>query len=215
MRDRPPGVYYALVVGVDGAHDPGNTYQLRFGVHQGRECDEVQASLSALRGGASPGARGARLVWPGLAGGLQLGLGRGILWPRRGPVRLLAQPPPVEGHPLAAGDAAGWFRFELEDESNINVQLTSLPADYDLYLYDTDGVLLEASERRGQKAERIIRKNQPAGFYYVQVIGYQGAWGAEKKTVLCGEMSLPQRRVLCPGIHSWTAGALPGTILQR
>ncbi len=33
LRDRPPGLYYVLVVGVDGAHDPDNTYQLRFGVH--------------------------------------------------------------------------------------------------------------------------------------------------------------------------------------
>jgi len=81
-------------------------------------------------------------------------------------------------------DDEDWFRFELTGESNINVQLTSLPADYDLYLYDTDGVLLEASERRGQREERIIRKRQPAGFYYVRVVGYQGAWSAEKSYLL-------------------------------
>ncbi len=54
----------------------------------------------------------------------------------------------IERYINPSGDE-DWFRFELTERSNINVQLTSLPADYDLYLYDADGLLLEASERRG------------------------------------------------------------------
>ena len=54
----------------------------------------------------------------------------------------------IERYINPSGDE-DWFRFELTEESNINVQLTSLPSDYDLYLYDANGLLLEASERRG------------------------------------------------------------------
>ena len=89
----------------------------------------------------------------------------------------------IERYINPSGDE-DWFRFELAEVSNINVQLTSLPADYDLYLYDANGVLLEASERRGVMEERIIRKDQPAGYYYVQVVGYDGAWNADNSYLL-------------------------------
>jgi len=89
----------------------------------------------------------------------------------------------IERYINPSGDE-DWFRFELAEVSNINVQVTSLPADYDLYLYDADGVLLEASERRGVREERIIRKDQPAGYYYVQVVGYDGAWDADNSYLL-------------------------------
>ena len=53
-----------------------------------------------------------------------------------------------------------------------------------LYLYDANGVLLEASERRGVRAERIILEMQPAGDYCVRVAGYSGAWDADDSYLL-------------------------------
>ena len=34
------------------------------------------------------------------------------------------------------------------------------------------------------REERIIRKDQPAGYYYVQVVGYDGAWNADNSYLL-------------------------------
>ena len=34
------------------------------------------------------------------------------------------------------------------------------------------------------REERIIRKGQPAGYYSVQVVGYDGAWDADNSYLL-------------------------------
>ena len=85
----------------------------------------------------------------------------------------------IEAYIAPQGDV-DWFRFQLTQVADINVQLTSLPADYDLYLYDAGGSLLGASEQRGLREERIAAKDQPAGFYYVQIAGFAGAWQGTK-----------------------------------
>jgi len=54
-----------------------------------------------------------------------------------------------------------WFRFEVGETATIRVHLTSLPADYDLYLYDADGQLLASSTRPGHQAEHITLRDRP------------------------------------------------------
>ncbi|MCD4737823.1 MAG: PPC domain-containing protein [Anaerolineae bacterium] len=79
---------------------------------------------------------------------------------------------------IAPSGDEDWFRFELTEEAEIKIELNGLPADYDLYLYTASGELLDASTHRGSSGERIHLRHQPAGFYYVQVVGYAGAWDA-------------------------------------
>lgn len=84
-----------------------------------------------------------------------------------------------------------WFRFELTKVSDINIQLTSLPADYDLYLYDEGGELIAYSMRFGRRTERIILKNQAVGVYYVRVKGFAGAWDVTDSYLLRFEAVTP------------------------
>jgi streptogramin lyase len=53
--------------------------------------------------------------------------------------------------------------------------LDSLPADYDLYLYDKNGNEIARSTNGGTSPERITILLDPFGPYYIKVIGYAGA----------------------------------------
>ncbi len=58
---------------------------------------------------------------------------------------------------------------------NINVSLTSLPGDYDLFLYNPTGTLVGSSENTGTTSETIKYNNGVVGTYKIKVIGYNGA----------------------------------------
>jgi hypothetical protein len=77
---------------------------------------------------------------------------------------------------------ADWYQFtNTAAASNIYVTLTSLPFDYDLYLYNAAGTLLGTSTGGGTADEAIIYNTTTAGTYYVRVIGYNNAFS----TSLC------------------------------
>lgn len=69
------------------------------------------------------------------------------------------------------------YKFESPRAGDITVSLDNVPADYDLYLYDGQGQLVERSETDGVKDEQI-QYNGAAGLYYVKVVGYNGAYNA-------------------------------------
>lgn len=69
-----------------------------------------------------------------------------------------------------------WFKFTNTSTSrNIRVTLTGLPADYDLYLYNSAGTLLYKSENGSTTSETLKYNAAPVATYYVQVKGYNGA----------------------------------------
>lgn len=69
-----------------------------------------------------------------------------------------------------------WFRFSnTSSQRHIQVTLQSLPADYDINLYNPSGVLVASSANGGTANETISFNNGPIGTYRVQVIGYNGA----------------------------------------
>lgn len=69
-----------------------------------------------------------------------------------------------------------WFKFtNTTTLKNIKVTLTTLPADYDLYLYNSAGTLLYSSENGTTSSEAITYNNAPVATYYIKVIGYNGA----------------------------------------
>ena len=69
-----------------------------------------------------------------------------------------------------------WFSASnTSSQKNLKVTLTSLPADYDIFLYNPSGTLVGVSENGGTTNETIIYNNGPVGTYKVKVIGYNGA----------------------------------------
>jgi hypothetical protein len=54
-------------------------------------------------------------------------------------------------------------------ERNIQIQLTDLPYDYDVRLYNSQHQLVGSSTKSGKTEERIILNNAPVDYYYVRV----------------------------------------------
>jgi hypothetical protein len=70
-----------------------------------------------------------------------------------------------------------WYKFTNTTAArNIRVTLTNLPADYDLYLYNSAGTLLYSSENGSTTAETVTFNAAPVGTYYIRVIGYNSAF---------------------------------------
>lgn len=72
-----------------------------------------------------------------------------------------------------------WFKFSNSSTArNIRVTLNNLPADYDLYLYNSAGTLLYRSENGSTSSETITYNAAPVGTYYIRVIGYNGVFSS-------------------------------------
>ncbi|MDF2881034.1 MAG: zinc metalloprotease [Clostridiaceae bacterium] len=69
-----------------------------------------------------------------------------------------------------------YYKFTQSSIGYINVSLTNLPGDYDLYLYNSSGNLVARSYNSGTLAESISYYARKTGTYYVKVIGYNGAY---------------------------------------
>lgn len=77
---------------------------------------------------------------------------------------------------IATTTDVDWFKFtNTTTLKNIKVTLTTLPADYDLYLYNSAGTLLYSSENGTTTSEAITYNNAPVATYYIKVVGYNGA----------------------------------------
>jgi hypothetical protein len=75
----------------------------------------------------------------------------------------------------ASGDIDFFSFTNTSAAPHIRVQLSTLPADYDLFLYNSAGTLINKSENGSTTSESITYNNAPVGTYYVRVIGYNGA----------------------------------------
>jgi hypothetical protein len=74
-----------------------------------------------------------------------------------------------------------WFKVTTSDISNTTLQviLTNLPADYDLYVYNKYHVLVGSSTTTGTSNEVVIyNSNTMKTTYYIEVIGKYGAYNA-------------------------------------
>ncbi|MDZ4824010.1 MAG: T9SS type A sorting domain-containing protein [Flavobacteriales bacterium] len=88
-----------------------------------------------------------------------------------------------------------WFKFSTTSgQPHIKVTLTSLPFDYDIFLYNPSGTLVAMSENAGTSSETIIYNNGPVGSYKVKVIGYGGAFHNTDSYILkASKRSTPYR----------------------
>jgi Pregnancy-associated plasma protein-A/Secretion system C-terminal sorting domain/Fibronectin type III domain/Bacterial pre-peptidase C-terminal domain len=70
-----------------------------------------------------------------------------------------------------------WFKFTTTSTNkNIRIDLTNLPADYDVKLYNPSGTQIAVSENGGTTSEFIVYNNGAVGTYKIQVYGYGGAF---------------------------------------
>ncbi|MFN8277349.1 MAG: M43 family zinc metalloprotease [Chitinophagales bacterium] len=70
-----------------------------------------------------------------------------------------------------------YFKFTTTTTAkNIQVTLTNLPADYDLYLYNASGTLLAKSINGSTTSETLKYNTSSTGTFYVRVVGYGGVY---------------------------------------
>ena len=72
-----------------------------------------------------------------------------------------------------------WFTFQANGTSRYRVQLYQLPGDYDLQLFDANGVLVAAPRVHGRGDEQVFQQ-LPAGKYYVEVSAATDTQGANR-----------------------------------
>lgn len=76
-----------------------------------------------------------------------------------------------------------YYKFTVSTAKSISINLTTLPKDYDLYLYNSAGTLVAKSEN-GSTTSESITYSAAAGTYYVKVSGYSSAYSATTKYTL-------------------------------
>jgi hypothetical protein len=92
-----------------------------------------------------------------------------------------------------------WFSFiNTSTSKNIQVVLSNLPADYDLYLYNSAGTLLTSSLSASTTSETVKYNNGAAGTYYVRVVGYNSAFSAVNCYSLIANLSSVAYRLSAP-----------------
>ena len=77
---------------------------------------------------------------------------------------------------ICPDDDEDWFQFNVSAGETFKVDLYNLPADYDLYLYDSTNNQIAISNSWGTTEETIQHTASMSGDYRARVIGYDGAW---------------------------------------
>jgi hypothetical protein len=94
-----------------------------------------------------------------------------------------------------------YFRFSTTTSNrNIKIDLTNLPADYDVILYNPSGVQVGISQTTGTANETIIYNNGPVGTYRLQVYGFNGAFNNNICYTLRANRSNTAFRVAAEGV---------------
>jgi len=80
---------------------------------------------------------------------------------------------------ISSSTDVDWLSFpNSSSASNMKITLTTLPADYDIKLYNPSGTNVKTSQNGGTTSETIIYNTSTVGTYKVKVYGYQGAYSA-------------------------------------
>jgi hypothetical protein len=80
----------------------------------------------------------------------------------------------VKGTISAAGDN-DYYKFVITTGGTATITLTTLPFDYDVKLYSSNGTTQLAISQNGSTTNETISRTYTAGTYYVHVYGYNGA----------------------------------------
>ena len=81
---------------------------------------------------------------------------------------------------ISSSTDVDWFKITTTASApKLRIDLTTLPADYDMALYSANGLKLLASSALNGTSSELIRYNaNKAGTYYLRVYGYNGASNA-------------------------------------
>lgn len=80
----------------------------------------------------------------------------------------------VKGLISPSGDN-DYYKFVITTGGTATITLTTLPADYDVRLYSSNGTTQLAISQAGGTSSETISRTYTAGTYYVRVYGYQNA----------------------------------------
>jgi hypothetical protein len=70
-----------------------------------------------------------------------------------------------------------WFKFSTSGAAkNVHITLTSLPANYNIILYKSDGTVLATSLNPDLEDESIVYNTTKIGTYYILAYGYAGVY---------------------------------------
>jgi hypothetical protein len=83
----------------------------------------------------------------------------------------------VKGTISASGDV-DYYKFVITTGGTATITLSTLPADYDVKLFSSNGTTQLAISQNGSTTSETITRTYTAGTYYIQVYGYQTAANA-------------------------------------
>ena len=66
-----------------------------------------------------------------------------------------------------------YYKIYVPRSKTLNITLSNLPKDYDLYLYNANGSKLKSSTKGSTYSESISYKTSSSGYYYIKVVGYR------------------------------------------
>lgn len=85
---------------------------------------------------------------------------------------------------ISSSSDVDYFKVVTTRACTISISLTTLPYDYDLYLYNSSGTKVASSINSGTSSESISYSVSAAGTYYIKVIGYNGAYSTTSQYTL-------------------------------
>ena len=70
---------------------------------------------------------------------------------------------------VGESDEKDFYKFQVEEQTNINIELGGLSGNADLYLLNNQGQVIEKSTKDGESVEDIKWTFDPGAYYYVEV----------------------------------------------
>ncbi len=99
----------------------------------------------------------------------------------------------VKGLISPSGDN-DYYRFVITTGGTATITLTTLPADYDMRLYSSNGTSQLAISQAGGTSNETITRTYTAGTYFVRVYGYQNANNATQCYTLRVQLGTASRQ---------------------
>jgi hypothetical protein len=99
---------------------------------------------------------------------------------------------------ISSANDVDWFKVTTPNNSNTNLEVTisNLPADYDLYIYNKSLKLIGSSINSGTSNDVVIyNSNARKATYYIKVIGKSGAFNPGCYSLLAQVSSTPAQSV--------------------
>jgi Zn-dependent metalloprotease len=85
---------------------------------------------------------------------------------------------------IATSTDKDYYKLSATSGKSISISLSTLPKDYDLYLYNSSGTLVAKSTNGSTTSESISYTPSSSGTYYILVFGYNGNYSTATKYTL-------------------------------